>query len=81
MDIVEFTRGVQTIHTRHGNVENDEIGVYFGGAFDGIESVGSLAANLETRRFQQLTDSGADGSIIVHNEDTIQHATPPVTTG
>jgi len=34
MDIVEFTRGVQTIHTRHGNVENDEIGVYFGGAFD-----------------------------------------------
>jgi hypothetical protein len=52
MDIVEFTRGVQTIHTRHGNVENDEIGVYFGGAFDGIESVGSLAANLETRSFQ-----------------------------
>jgi hypothetical protein len=36
MDIVEFARGVQTVHTRHSNVENDEIGVYFRGAFDGI---------------------------------------------
>ena len=47
MDIVEFARRVQAVHARHGNIENDQIRVYFGGAFDGIESVSSFAANRE----------------------------------
>jgi hypothetical protein len=76
VDIVEFARGVQNVHTRHGNVENDEIGVYFGGAFDGIESVRGFAAYFKARSLQQGADYGANGRIIVNNEDAVWHAAP-----
>jgi hypothetical protein len=77
VDIAEFARGVQAVHARHGNVENDEVGVYFGGAFNGIESIRGFAANFKARIFQQGADSSANRRIVVNDEDAVWHATPP----
>src|SRR5271156_2530950 len=76
MDIAEFARGVQAVHTRHGNVENDEIGAYFGGTLDCIETIRGFAADFKARSFQQGADSGANGGIIVNDEDAVWHANP-----
>jgi hypothetical protein len=71
---VQLARGVQTIHAWHREVENDEVRAQLRSVFEGIQPVKGFASNLKARSFQQGADSGANGGVIVNNEDAVWHA-------
>jgi hypothetical protein len=67
-----FGRG-ETTENRHGEIENDEIGLEFHGFVDGIAAIGNLGADFDAgTRKQDHTNTFAHGVVIVSNKDADQ---------
>ncbi len=71
-DGANFADGVEAVHLRHGEVEQDHFGFVFFDVLESFEAVGSLVANFDTGlEFKKAANSAADDGVIVGDEDAV----------
>jgi hypothetical protein len=69
-DVAESGGSFQTVHFRHGEIENDEVGGELLGFLDGVDTVNGLAANGEVgMRSEKQTELAANHFVIVDEQD------------
>jgi len=70
----DFTRGLQSIHLRHSQIEHDYVWTQLGRFVDSVLTIVSIAADTQTKVvFDQAAQKAPDGGIIVGDEDADCH--------
>jgi hypothetical protein len=64
------TGGTQTVHFRHQEIKNDEVGLAVIGSFDRVRTVGNLSADVPIGiRFETRTESAAHKNMVVGDQN------------
>ena len=70
--VADLADGFEAVHFRHGEVEQDHIGLEFLDEFEGFEAVAGLVADFNARlRFQQSANAAAHDGVVVGDENPI----------
>jgi hypothetical protein len=61
------------VHSRHGEVKGNEVGMQSGGLFKGFGTVGSFAANLVVMMLEKSANGAANGSFVFYDKNAFCH--------
>jgi hypothetical protein len=62
---------LDTVQQGHANIEDENIGLEFGGFFDGFAAVGCFRADFPPFvRFEQRAEAGADDGVVIRDKKT-----------
>jgi len=75
-DALELAGGVEAVHARHAQVEDDERGVGVGGFCERVDAIDCLGADFQTGAFKKLPKLLPDCGEIIDDENGIGHITP-----
>ncbi len=72
----QLAGGLQAVHARHSDIDNDQVGIEVTGLFKSVNAVDSFAANLEAwLTFEKMTGCQANQFAVVHEENVLCHVT------
>jgi hypothetical protein len=67
-----FADGVEAVHFRHGEIEQDHVGLMFFYIFQSFEAVGGFVADFEPRfEFKKYANTAAHDGVVVGDENAL----------
>jgi hypothetical protein len=76
-DLHDLPSGIQTVETRHGEVEDGGVGPKLAGELHGLTAVRSRPDDREARLLQERPEPLADDDVIVCQQDLERHGRTP----
>src|SRR2546427_2680862 len=80
-DLADLVRRLDAVHSRHIDIEKNDIRLQLPNPLDGLCSVRRLPANVKPMPFEKRTDGGPRHSIIVYHQYAGWHCTPAAEAG
>jgi hypothetical protein len=75
-DMLELAGGVDAVHSRHGHVENNQVGPDSRYLVECVNSIVGFTTHVEPREFELAANSCSNVGIVINDENGIRHATP-----
>jgi len=61
------------VHSRHGEIQGNEVGMDGGGFFESFRAVGSFAANLVAMMLEKRANGAANGGFVFYDKNALCH--------
>jgi hypothetical protein len=75
-DVLELASRIDSVHARHGHIENNQIGPDSRCLVERVDSVAGFTTYVEPRELQLPANSCSNVGIVINDENRIRHAAP-----
>jgi len=75
-DVLELASRIDSVHARHGHIENNQVGPDSRYLVECVDSVAGFATYVKPGEFQLPANSCSNVGIVINDENRIRHAAP-----